>query len=126
MKNIGILFLLLAAGCAAPKIMHKENFEGVDISYHWKHSKSKPSELILRIDNKSLEDRRVSIVLDLSYQGKTVETLLADTCIRVGQSLNGKLNGIYFVPEQVTAAQIKSGDVLIDMSRTFVEPLTCE
>ncbi len=126
MKNISIIVLLLAAGCAATKILHKENFEGVDISYHWKHSKSKPSELILRIDNNSLEDRRVSLVLDLSEHGKTVETLTADTCVRVGQSLNGKLNGIYFVPAEVTTAQIKSGDVMIDMSRTFIEPLPCE
>lgn len=121
-----IATLLLLAACAAPKTIHKSVHDGVEIAYHWNHGKDEPSELVMRMDNTTLEDRRVSLVIDLYLDGKTIETLQADTCIRVGQSLNGKLNGIYFVPEQVTPEQIKSGTVTIEMTRTFVEPLPCE
>lgn len=79
----------------------------------------------MRMENVSTEDRRISLVIDIYHQGRTVETLQADTCIKVGQAMSGKLNGIYFVPESVTREQIESGDVQLELTRTFVEPLTC-
>ncbi len=121
-----ILFLVILSACAGPQYLHKEVHDGVEIAYFWKHSEKGPSELIMRMDNVSQEDRRVSLVVDLYHQGKTVETLQADTCVRVGQSLNGKLNGIYFVPATVTPGQIRNGEILVEMTRTFVEPLPCE
>jgi hypothetical protein len=125
MKRSLFVILLLAA-CSSPQYLHKAVHDGVEISYYWKHQKEKPSELILRMTNVSEEDKRVSLVIDLYSQGKTVETLQADTCIKVGQSLNGKLNGVYFVPEKVTTQQINNGEVQIEMTRTFVEPLSCK
>ena len=121
-----VLMALLLSACSAPKYIHEGVHEGVEIAYYWKHDKEKPIELILRMENTSLEDKRVSLVIDLYHTGKTVETLQADTCIRVGKTLNGKLNGIYFVPEQVTAEQVRNGEIQIEMTRTFVEPLPCE
>lgn len=121
-----VLMALLFSACSAPKYIHEGVHEGVGIAYYWKHDKEKPIELILRMENTSLEDKRVSLVIDLYHTGKTVETLQADTCIRVGKTLNGKLNGIYFVPEQVTAEQVRNGEIQIEMTRTFVEPLPCE
>ncbi len=125
MKN-PLFFLLLITACSSPKYLHQAVHDGVEVSYYWKHQKEAPSELIMRLTNVSQEDRRVSLVIDLYHQGKTIETLQADTCIRVGQSLNGKLNGIYFVPEKATSAQIQSGEVQVEMTRTFIEPIPCQ
>jgi hypothetical protein len=117
--------MLVLSSCAAPQYVYKGVHDGVDVSYRWAHPKGKPSELLLKLENTSPEDKRLSIVLDLYYQGRTVETLTADTCIRVGQTLNGKLNGIYFVPQKLTTAQIKSGDGTVEMTRTEVTPEAC-
>jgi hypothetical protein len=125
MKNALPILLLLAISCTPPKHLHKASYEGVEVAYHWNHRKDKPSELILRMENRSLEDKRISLVIDLYLEGKTVETLEADTCIKVGRTMNGKLNGIFFTPERVTTAQIKAGEVQVEMTRTFVEPLRC-
>ena len=64
-------------------------------------------------------------MIDLYYQGRTVETLHADTCIRTGQTLNGKFNGIYFIPERLTTGQIKSGDGAVEITRTTIAPSAC-
>ena len=75
--------------------------------------------------NTTAEDKQVDLVIDLTYQGRTVETLRADSCLRVGQTMNGKLNGIYFIPEQLTTEQIKSGDATAELTNTTVEGTTC-
>ena len=75
--------------------------------------------------NTAQEDKHLSIVLDLYYQGRTVETFEADTCMRAGQTLSGKLNGIYFVPQRVTTAQIKDGSAEVELTRTLIEPAAC-
>ncbi|MBK6371646.1 MAG: hypothetical protein IPF64_18025 [Flavobacteriales bacterium] len=38
-----------------------------------------------------------------------------DTCIRAGRTMNGKLNGVYFIPTRLTTEQIKSGDAVAEM-----------
>jgi hypothetical protein len=126
MKKLLLLLVVVLSACAGPQYLHQSVHEGVEIAYRWQHRSERPSELLLRMQNVSLEDRRVSLAIDLYHQGKTVESLIADTCIRVGQTMTGRLNGIYFIPEHVTTQQIKSGEVQIEMTRTFVEPLPCE
>jgi hypothetical protein len=117
--------MLALSACSAPQYIYKGVHDGVDVSYRWKHPKGKPSELLLKLENTSSEDKLLSIVLDVYYQGRTVETLTADTCIRVGQTLDGKLNGIYFIPKKLTTDQIKSGDGTVEMTRTEVTPGVC-
>jgi hypothetical protein len=127
MKTERLLPLLLVAlcGCAPTQYIQKGTFEGVEVSYRWNHPTGKPSELLLKMTNTSVEDKQVDLVIDLQYQGRTVGSLRADTCIRVGQTMNGKLNGIYFVPEQLTTEQIKSGDATAELTNTTVEGTTC-
>ena len=120
-----LLFLLPAALQAQSKFIHKGERNGVAMAYRWNHPIGKLSELHLRLKNTGAEDRHVDIAIDLYYQGRTVETFTADTCIKAGQTLNGKLNGIYFVPTQLTTEQIKSGDAEAEMTRSEVEPATC-
>jgi hypothetical protein len=100
--------------------------DGVELAYRWNHPPGKPSELLVRMKNTAAEDRSVHLVIDLAYQGRTVESLTADTCIRAGQTLNGKLNGIYFVPTTLTTEQIKSGDADAELTRSEVGRTACE
>lgn len=127
MKHIlHVLVLILLCGCSGPQFLYKGQQDGVDIAYRWKHVPGKPTELLLRLENKAMEDKRMELVIDLYYQGRTVESLLADTCIKVGQTLNGKVNGFYFKPEKVSTEQIKSGEVNVEITRTMIEAAECQ
>lgn len=126
MKGPLLLYALLVAGCSAPQYLHKGMHEGVELAYRWNHPVGKPSELLVRMKNTTTADREVHLTIDLYYQGRTVETLTADTCIKAGRTMNGKLNGLYFVPAQLTTEQIRSGDATAEMTRTEVTAATCE
>ena len=97
----------------------------MELAYRWNHPPGKPSELLLKMVNTTTEDKRVALVIDLYYQGRTVESLEADTCLKAGQTMNGKLNGIYFIPIAMTTEQIKTGDATAELTRTMIEPGSC-
>ena len=59
--------------------------------------------------------------LDLYYQAFTVEQFTADTCIPAGRTFNGKLNGIYFVPQKLTPEQAASPDTKVELTGYSVE-----
>lgn len=126
MKRTFPFFALLLMGCSAPQYLHKGVYDGVELAYRWNHPTGKPSELLVRMENTATTDREVHLAIDLYYQGRTVETFTADTCIKAGRTMNGKLNGIYFVPAQLTTEQIKSGDAVAEMTRSEVAAGTCE
>jgi len=123
--TLTILLTLVLASCATTKFVEKGTVDGVEIAYRWNHPVGKPSELLLRLKNTTMEDRNLNLAIDLYYQGRTLETMQADTCIRAGHTLNGKLNGIYFVPERLTTAQIKDGGAQVETTKTVVEPTHC-
>lgn len=126
MRTAIILILLAPLVASAQRgFVDKGERDGVAMAYRWNHPVGKPSELILKLKNTTEEDKRVSLVIDLYYQGLTVEVMEADTCIKGGQTLNGKLNGIYFVPERVTTDQIRSGDAEAELTRSEVISETC-
>jgi len=39
--------------------------------------------------------------------------------------MNGKLNGIYFVPTRLSTEQIKSGDAEAELTRTVITTSAC-
>lgn len=117
--------LLLAFACTPMQYVHKGVQDGVELAYRWNHPVGKPSELLLKLVNTTTEDKEVDLVIDLFYQGRTVESFSADTCIKAGQTMNGKLNGIYFIPSTLTTEQIKSGDATAEMTRTTITSSTC-
>lgn len=125
MKPTFALSILLFASCAMPKYASKGTHDGVEIAYRWNHPVGEPSELWLRLKNTTDQDKTIDLGIDVYYQGRTVEMLRADTCLRGGQTLSGKLNGIYFVPERITTAQIKDGSAEVEVTRTFVTPEGC-
>jgi hypothetical protein len=119
-RTLALLTILLVVGCSPKKWLHESMHDGVQVQYRWNHPKQGDSELLLVLRNSTLEDRSISLQLDLYRGGLTVEQLLADTCIGAGRTLNAKVNGIYFVPGQVTTAQIKAGEVQVEMTTTEV------
>lgn len=125
MKQAALLSILLLVSCAMPQYVSKGTQNGVEIAYRWNHPVGKPSELWLRLKNTTEQDKHLNLGIDLYYQGRTVEMFEADTCLRAGQLLNGKLNGIYFVPERVTTAQIKDGSAEVETTRTLIETAGC-
>lgn len=125
MKPLISLSLILFASCASTQYVSKGTQDGVEIAYRWSHPAGKRSELWLRLKNTTEQDKRIDLGIDLYYQGRTVEMFEADTCLRAGQLLNGKLNGIFFVPERVTTEQIKDGSAEVETTRTLIEKGTC-
>ena len=124
MKSSFLIAMLLAS-CAMPKYLSKGTNEGVEIAYRWNHPVGKPSELWLRLKNTTEQDKHLDLGIDLYYQGRTMEMFQADTCLRAGQVMSGKLNGIYFIPERVSTAQIKDGSAEVEITRTMIEPGSC-
>ncbi len=124
-RTCTLLPLLLFGTMAAAQFIQKGEQNGVEMAYRWNHPVGKPSELLLKLKNNSQDDKHVDLVIDLYYQGLTVESFEADTCIKAGQAMNGKLNGIYFVPERVTTEQIESGDAEAELTRTVINTAAC-
>jgi hypothetical protein len=122
---IALLIVATLAACASPQYVYKGVHDGVELSYRWNHPAGKPSELLLKMTNTAAEDKQVGLVLDLYYQGRTVESFEADTCLKVGQTMNGKLNGYFFIPQRLTTEQIKSGDGKVEMTNTSIVPAVC-
>lgn len=120
-----IPLLLLTLSCTPTQDVHKGMQDGVELSYRWNHPVGKPSELLLKLVNTSADDKEVDLVIDLYYQGRTVEILSADTCIKAGRTLNGHLNGLYSIPSTLTGEQIRSGGTTAEMTRTTIAKSTC-
>ncbi|MBZ0205495.1 MAG: hypothetical protein K8H89_04170 [Flavobacteriales bacterium] len=116
-----LLFLLGITSCKAPQFIQGGEKDGVAVSYRWNHKPGKPSELLLKIANESPSAQRLHLGLDLYYQAFTVEEFTADTCIPAGRTFNGKLNGIYFIPRQITPEQAASPDTKVQLTEFTVE-----
>ena len=86
------------------------------MSYRWNSKPGKPTELLLKVVNAGDSAQQVHMGLDLYYQGFTVEQFSADTCIPAGRTFNGKLNGIYFIPHQLTPEQAASPDTKVALT----------
>jgi hypothetical protein len=127
MKKLMVpLAMAMAIGCKAPQFVHAGAKNNVQVEYRWNIRPDKPAELLLRIANKDSSAQRIHLGLDLYYQGFTVEEFSADTCIPAGRTFNGRLNGIYFVPERLTAAQAASPDTKVELTEFSAEPTaTC-
>ncbi len=113
------------ASCTGAQYLEKGTFDGIEVAYRWNHPPGKPSELLLRLKNIADTDRSIALAIDLYYQGRTVETFEADTCLRPGMMLMGKLNGIHFIPERLTTDQIKDGGAQVEVTRTDVTKAPC-
>lgn len=126
MKALSLLLLAAVfASCATTQYLEKGTYDGIEVAYRWSHPPGKPSELLLRLKNTAETDRSIALAIDLYYQGRTMETFEADTCLKPGMLLMGRLNGIRFVPERLTTAQIQDGGTQVEVTRTEVTNAPC-
>ncbi len=117
MKQLTWALLVLAfASCKTSLFTMAGERDGVAVSYRWNHPPGKPVELLLKLSNQSPVAQQVHVALDLSFQAFTVEQFLADTCIPAGRTFNGKLNGIYFIPRELTPEQAASPDTRVQLA----------
>ena len=121
---ITLLLILGITSCKAPQFIQGGEKDGVTVSYRWNHRTDKPSELLLKIVNDSPSAQQLHVGLDLYHQAFTVEQFSADTCIPAGRTFNGKLNGIYFIPQQITPEQSASPETKVQLTEFTVERLT--
>lgn len=122
MKKLAPMIVLVAmAGCNAQQYTQAGYSEGVTVSYRWRHTAGGPSELLLKLVNASDSARAVHVGLDLYFQGLTVERFSADTCITAKRTMNGKINGFYFVPQTLTPEQAASPETRVDLTGFTVE-----
>lgn len=120
-----LILAAIALGAAGHgQFVDKGTIDSVQVAYRWAFPKGQP-ELLLRLRNTASMDRQAALTIDLFYQGRTIETFEADTCIRASQALTGKLNGIYFRPKRITAAQVKDGSAEVDVTRTEITASPC-
>lgn len=120
-KHLLFLAPLIALGCAAPQFIQADQKDDVSVSYRWNHRPGKPSELLLKIVNAGTSSQQLHLGLDLYFQSFTVEQLSADTCIPAGRTFNGKLNGIYFIPQKLTPEQAASPDTKVALTEFTLE-----
>lgn len=127
MTRSALFFLpLLLLGCKAPAFIQAGQKDDVSVSYRWEHGNGQPSELLLKIVNASPSAQQLHLGLDLYFQGFTVEQFTADTCIPAGRTFNGKLNGIYFIPKQLTPEQAASPDTRAELTEfTIKRTVSC-
>lgn len=117
---------LATTACKAPQYVQAGAKNNVQVQYRWNIRPDKPAELLLKIANKDSSAQRIHLGLDVYYQGFTVEEFSADTCIRAGRTFNGKMNGIYFIPQKLTSEQAASPDTKVDLTEFTAEPAaTC-
>lgn len=115
---------LLLLGCKAPQFMQAGQKSDVSVSYRWNSKPGKPTELLLKIVNAGDSAQQLHLGLDLYYQGFTVEQFSADTCIPARRTFNGKMNGIYFIPKQITPEQAAGPDTKVELTEFTTETIT--
>lgn len=116
-----LILIALLPGCRPAQFIAAGEKDGVAVEYRWNLPPGKPPELLLKIANNGPAAQHVHLGLDLYYRDFTVEQFTADTCISAGRVLNGKLNGIYFLPRQVTSEQAASPDTRVDLTEFTTE-----
>lgn len=105
---------------------------GLEISTKWGTAKNEAGEkkdaLMLKVENNSDKDLTLAFDLNLYYEGILRENgRIEGECIPALKSRVGKLNGIYFIPENFTSEQIKNGQFSFSLDQIeVVEVESCD
>lgn len=130
MNRISLLFLLsaLTLSCAAQKYKSYTKVEGVQISTKWteasRFKKDAPLQLMIKAENLNEYAVKIEVGVMLFLDGILEESSAPTTLeLKAGQSLQGKLNGLYFESDVLSNSQIKSDkfDFEIELEVTSVE-----
>ena len=106
--------------------------DSVRVSTKWSTAKDadgvKKPALLIGIDNQNTHAITASMELLFYYEGILRESGQIDpTCVKPGNRVYGKLNGIYFVPEAFTPEQLKNASFSLQIESIAIEEIEqCE
>jgi hypothetical protein len=129
MKNCtGLLVAIFLCGAAQAQkgYTQYQKVNGLEISTKWGKAKDadgvKKDALLLKVEN--TEDKAVTLDFDINfyYEGMLRESgRIEGECIPGLKSRVGKLNGIYFVPENFTSEQLENSNFNFTLDEIEVE-----
>jgi hypothetical protein len=135
MIKTGLTALAIAATCslmAQNKYVVYSTTDSVDVATKWSTAKDengvKMPALLLSLDNYNEHAVNVNLEILLYYEGILRERgEITGQCIEGRKKLIGKLNGLYFIPQEFTAEQLKQPDFLMEIDEIEVnETEGCE
>ncbi|MEM9050467.1 MAG: hypothetical protein AAGC47_00310 [Bacteroidota bacterium] len=109
-----------------------QKVNGLEISTKWGLAKDadgiKKDALLLKVENTTKEAATLAFDVNLYYEGILRESgRIEGECIPGLKSRVGKLNGIYFVPENFTSEQLKNSHFNFTLDQIEVEKIdSCE
>ena len=134
MKNIisAIALLTMLTSCSAQRYVQYQKVNGLEISTKWGQAKDadgvKKDALLLKVENTA--DQAVTLAMDINlyYEGMLRESgRIEGECIPGLKSRVGKLNGIYFVPENFSSEQLTNSSFNFTLDEIEVEEVEgCE
>jgi hypothetical protein len=135
MKNIifSLALVAITISCSAQRSYTQyQKVNGLEISTKWGQAKNaegvKKDALLLKVENTG--DKAVTLAMDINlyYEGILRESgRIEGECIPALKSRVGKLNGIYFVPENFTSEQLENSNFNFTLDEIEVEEVeTCE
>ncbi len=129
MKSTLFLILITASFSllAQDKYTEKLSTEKVDIHYKWKYPTKGgvegPAELLLKVKNKNQEPISISFEVAYMLDMKTVATFAVDTCLKAKKTIYGKLNGLYFISEDLSNEEIRSDGFIWEINDLAVQEI---
>ncbi len=126
-----LLFLLIGSSAisvnAQNKYTEKTGNDSLQIMYKWKFPEKKgveqPAELLLKVINKQDVPVALSFEVVYSMDLRTVATFVVDTCLKAKKTIYGKLNGLYFISEDLTNEQIRSDGFVWEINDLAVQEI---
>ncbi|MFT6998033.1 MAG: hypothetical protein ACJAQ4_001792 [Cryomorphaceae bacterium] len=129
MKNtlFAIALMAMITSCSAQRSYTQyQKVNGLEISTKWGQAKDadgvKKDALLLKVENTA--DQAVTLAMDINlyYEGMLRESgRIEGECIPGLKSRVGKLNGIYFVPENFTSEQLTNSNFNFTLDEIEVE-----
>lgn len=130
MKRILLLFALCSLAStpvrSQPGYDLYQVVDGVEFSTKWGKAKNEAGEkvpaLLMKIENTNSEAVTFGFDINLYHEGLLRENgRIEGECLEGLKSSVGKLNGLYFIPENFSSEQIKSSDFGFSLESIEVE-----
>jgi len=128
-----VLSVFLYAGLSAQKnYLLYQKVNGLEISTKWGMAKDeagvKKDALLLKVENTTKSALSLAFDINLYYEGILRESgRIEGECIPGLKSRVGKLNGIYFIPENFTSEQLRRGQFNFTLDGIEAEKIeSCE
>jgi hypothetical protein len=128
-KILMLLSLLLIVNLVAFSQYEKvKEQEGLEFSVRWVkqkwYKKNSPQMLTLQVKNLNEFPMKYDLQVEVFQKGVTVESSESKTyTIAAKTTLKGRLNGISFIMEKISADDIKSKNYELELELENVEPI---